>query len=163
MINCERCSESIERKSSMHKYCKPCADTVKEENRGRYRSKLSTKISEANKSKEFREQFPDKRKAQWAVTNAIRDGKLVREPCLVCKKEFAEGHHEDYSKPLEVMWLCKSCHYWWHKLIPIMHKWIDKAPIEEIVGYIQADAFKEIHERDKKHYSNSLRKMLKGE
>jgi len=37
--------------------CKSCADIVKEENRERYRSKLSTKITEANKSKEFDETY----------------------------------------------------------------------------------------------------------
>ncbi len=41
---------------------------------------------------------------------AIKTGKLVREPCEVCGAEKTEGHHDDYSKPLAVRWLCKRCH-----------------------------------------------------
>lgn len=48
--------------------------------------------------------------AHSAVSNAIRDGRLKREPCSKCGAEFGEAHHEDYNKPLEVTWLCKACH-----------------------------------------------------
>jgi len=46
-----------------------------------------------------------------AVGNAIRDGRLNRGPCEVCgSRESVEGHHEDYSKPLDVRWLCREHH-----------------------------------------------------
>jgi hypothetical protein len=46
------------------------------------------------------------------VSNAVRDGRLDRpNRCSRCnEKGRIEGHHEDYSKPLEVIWLCTLCH-----------------------------------------------------
>lgn len=52
----------------------------------------------------------DKHVARWKVRRAIAAGKLVRQPCEVCKKEPAHGHHDDYSKPLDVRWLCPVHH-----------------------------------------------------
>lgn len=40
----------------------------------------------------------------------IRRGKLVPEPCLFCGDPATQPHHEDYSKPLEVHWLCREHH-----------------------------------------------------
>ena len=49
--------------------------------------------------------------ANSAVTVALRSGKLVPQPCERCgSTEHVHAHHEDYSKPLEVMWLCRRCH-----------------------------------------------------
>jgi hypothetical protein len=49
-----------------------------------------------------------KNTARMAVHDAIAAGKLVREDCF-CGK-FGEGHHDDYSEPLKVRWLCKFHH-----------------------------------------------------
>lgn len=57
-----------------------------------------------------REANPEKYKAKCAVSNAIRDGKLKRQPCEVCGLEHAQAHHADYSKPLDVRWLCRTHH-----------------------------------------------------
>lgn len=50
--------------------------------------------------------------ARSLVAKAIRRGKIIRpHKCSQCKKEcIPDGHHTDYSKPLEVIWLCKICH-----------------------------------------------------
>lgn len=52
-----------------------------------------------------------KRKAHQAVAYAIQTGKLVRQPCERCgTTQNVVAHHEDYNKPLDVLWLCKYHH-----------------------------------------------------
>lgn len=49
-------------------------------------------------------------KANAALGAAVKSGKIKREPCAVCGKEKAQAHHEDYSKHLDVVWLCTRHH-----------------------------------------------------
>ena len=53
--------------------------------------------------------------AHSAVARAIRNGSLVRIPCIKCGEQKSLAHHEDYDKPLDVMWLCQPCHKQRHK------------------------------------------------
>lgn len=62
----------------------------------------------------FIERNPLKRAAHIAVGNALRNGHLIRQPCEVCGSG-AQAHHDDYSKPLDVRWLCTTHHAEWHK------------------------------------------------
>jgi hypothetical protein len=50
----------------------------------------------------------------YANSNLSR-GKLKPQPCVSCGAEKAEKHHPDYSKPMEVVWLCRRCHVKLHK------------------------------------------------
>ncbi len=50
------------------------------------------------------------RRAHREFQLAIKEGRLIRQPCLRCGDEASEGHHEDYSMPLHVMWLCRKHH-----------------------------------------------------
>ena len=54
--------------------------------------------------------------AHNAVRSAIKMGELKRQPCEVCGNEKSQAHHDDYSKPLDVRWLCQKHHYEHHKL-----------------------------------------------
>ncbi len=54
--------------------------------------------------------YPDHASARKQVQQAIRSGKLKRGSCVVCGKENANAHHEDYSKPLDITWLCRTHH-----------------------------------------------------
>lgn len=40
----------------------------------------------------------------------LRRGKLVKQPCSVCGSPDSQMHHHDYSKPLDVVWLCRLHH-----------------------------------------------------
>ena len=59
---------------------------------------------------------PGKSRCHNAVSNAIRDGKLIRGSCEVCGDK-AQAHHDDYRKPLAVRWLCKKHHLKHHNKI----------------------------------------------
>ena len=52
-----------------------------------------------------------KNKARNAVYHAVAKGRLSRGPCEVCgATKGVHGHHDDYSKPLDVRWLCHTHH-----------------------------------------------------
>jgi hypothetical protein len=49
--------------------------------------------------------------ARSVLHQAVYAGTIVRQPCEVCgTTEKLHAHHEDYSKPLEVRWLCYLHH-----------------------------------------------------
>lgn len=63
----------------------------------------------------WKAKYPERVKAHTAVRIALMQGKLVKpDGCSACGRarlpRQLEGHHEDYSKPLEVTWLCRKCH-----------------------------------------------------
>ena len=70
-----------------------------------------------NNNRAWRSRNPASYQAHSMVNNAVRDGKLFKpSQCEGCNDETAlHGHHCDYNKPLDVMWLCDPCHKQWHR------------------------------------------------
>lgn len=60
-------------------------------------------------SRRRKDRQPEKAHATWATSNAIRDGRLIPQPCEKCGAK-AQAHHDDYTKPLDVRWLCFTHH-----------------------------------------------------
>lgn len=57
--------------------------------------------------------YADKRRARKAVWEAVRSGRLVKPAaCESCaaQVEAIEAHHPDYTRRLDVRWLCRPCH-----------------------------------------------------
>ena len=63
------------------------------------------------KQKAYAALHKTERSAQNKMTKALARGDIVKQPCETCGATTnIDGHHDDYSKPLEVKWLCKVCH-----------------------------------------------------
>jgi hypothetical protein len=60
---------------------------------------------------------PEKMEARKLLRKAVETGALIPEPCLFCDAPKTEGHHHDYSKPLDVTWLCKRHHGLAHRIV----------------------------------------------
>jgi ribosomal protein S27AE len=74
------------------------------------RVKAATEITRAWRAEDSRRNV-----AHTSVARAIRNGDLVRQPCIRCGEAKSLAHHEDYDQPLAVMWLCQPCHKQRHK------------------------------------------------
>ena len=133
-ISEKRCSKCKEHKSfnefhshkktsdgkySQCKSCRAIATRKDYENRkeailkygNAYRKTEAGKLTRKREHLKARENSPEKYKARYMVKNAIRDRKLKkRNSCELCHNSPTHGHHEDYSKPLDVIWLCPGCH-----------------------------------------------------
>jgi hypothetical protein len=63
--------------------------------------------------------FPEKWAARQAVTRAVNRGELIRPTVCEMQNEVCkfgiQGHHPDYTKPLEVRWLCGKHHRLLHE------------------------------------------------
>ena len=60
---------------------------------------------------------PNRKKCKDAYRYALNVGKLKRGVCDVCGAVEVDGHHTDYEKPLEVVWLCREHHLEAHALL----------------------------------------------
>lgn len=90
-------------------------------NRERYKRVTADPVSRKayfDHQKLWRVRNIPKRKAHVLVGHALRAGRLVKQPCERCgAAENIHAHHEDYSKPLDVNWLCVPCHAQRHREI----------------------------------------------
>jgi hypothetical protein len=82
----------------------------------RVRAKLSHRIAlNTQVTRAWREEDKRRQSAHYAVRKAILNGMLKKFSCERCGNEKSLAHHEDYDKPLEVVWLCQPCHKKRHK------------------------------------------------
>jgi len=65
--------------------------------------------------KSWEKRNPEKVTARLLVYAALKKGILYKAPCEVCGSKKVQGHHEDYSKPLKVRWLCPKHHKMEHR------------------------------------------------
>lgn len=90
----------------------------REQRLSRQKAYLSTpegKAAHKRATDKWREQNSVRRAAHVILGNALKYKTITRQPCWVCGKK-AEAHHPDYSRPLDVVWLCKKHHQEVHQM-----------------------------------------------
>jgi hypothetical protein len=119
---CKQCKKGDTRSYQREKASDPEwaareAERQREKEKRRYHEKLKDDPEHWKRhtivSNEWRRRNPEKTRAHRIVARALRTGTLIR-PSR-CEKADCGGtaehaHHEDYRKPLEVLWLCVECH-----------------------------------------------------
>ncbi len=100
-------------------YCKSCERArrkhyekthVYKETKHKWASSEAGRISQRKWQQKTYATNPEKSHAHCAVHYALKTGKLIRQPCEICGFPQAEAHHDDYSRPLDVRWLCRRHH-----------------------------------------------------
>jgi hypothetical protein len=109
-----KCAECAKKDVRQHRIKHP----EKHREYDRERARCAERIAaNTNRTRAYRAANPERRAAHNAVNNAVRDGRLHKLPCAFCGSEDRlEAHHHDYSKPLDVTWLCSGCHSRFHAL-----------------------------------------------
>jgi len=113
---CRSCSSEGNKKHHKQTYETNCKNPEWIEKRRSYPvSHVPTKEYSRKAAAKYRLINRDKVKARLLTDYEIRAGRITRMPCEVCGDNITEAHHDDYSKPLDIRWLCKKHHAEHHR------------------------------------------------
>ena len=91
--------------------------------RSAYQKTESGKLALRRARDKYKLSAPLRRSAHVALGNAIRDGRIDKWPvCAIhdCSCNKVEAHHPDYSRPLDVVWLCNKHHREVHEMVKFL-------------------------------------------
>lgn len=126
--NCKECEKAAKttpearakRRDYIQEYRrKPYVMKMEYESRLRYRKKNQRFFDKYNKK--YILANPEKHKAHGKLEYALSVGRVKRTHCIICGNPKSEGHHDDYSKPYDVQWLCRKHHIAIHVQLKEIH------------------------------------------
>lgn len=97
---CSGCGIEVEESRKGQRYCKSCHAT----------NMRKTRLGHSD----LKPQAKLKANCRAYANTYVRRGQIKKQPCEICG-ELAQMHHEDYSKPLEIKWLCRKHHLELHR------------------------------------------------
>ena len=125
ILNCAHCGRDFYKKRDESKYCsalcqrRSAAVLARASQKGRDISGKNNPNWKGGISKNHYhykkiqvKRYPEKVRCRQLFMRAKINGKIkVPFQCQMCNKQAKlHGHHDDYSKPLDVVWLCRACH-----------------------------------------------------
>lgn len=93
---CSKCNKQVEESRKGQRYCKECHKAYQRLHRPKHRE-----LSDSQRRKAI---------ARSYVKEYIKRGLVKKKPCSICGELKSEAHHEDYYKPLQVVWFCRKHH-----------------------------------------------------
>lgn len=139
------------------------------------RDAYSLSVSGHEKQREAKKRWDHrnghKRRAQNCLRRAVQNGQLEKpSTCQSCGEEVEDSrqlhaHHEDYSKPLVVEWLCSACHGVRHTkyqgfVTGLSHQ--DLADIQQLIDLGTEEAIADIWTRYNLNLEEALRMVGEG-
>ena len=136
----ESFSKSSSCKDGMQRWCKTCMSAEYHKNRESIRARQSEQWREysannrellAERNRQYRlgnsakinqtkREYARSNRPKIDAKNAVRleilSGRMIKQPCEICGDTKADAHHDDYSKQLDVRWLCRIHHAQWHAI-----------------------------------------------
>ena len=98
---CSGCGGDLGNRYKSQRYCNECHAKYMRDNRPKH-SELTVEQREKATARAYAREY-------------LKRGKITKQPCEDCGNIESEIHHSDYSKPLLITWLCRSCHLKRHK------------------------------------------------
>ncbi len=92
--------------------CKTCIRERSRRNSSKPHRKEAMRLSSLDRY--YRTERVETR-ARKLLNRVVAAGKIKKEPCKKCGYTKVEAHHDDYTKPLEIIWLCRRHHILLHK------------------------------------------------
>lgn len=137
---CKECT-----KNDAHKHRENNIDRIREYDRNRpnkdERAKKSSEYSKTPKGKHVKKKSMQKynqdklkKQAKVDLANAVKYGRIKKpSSCESCGVECKpHGHHDDYSKPLDIRWLCVKCHVNFHNHVREKQRELDSMGLASV-------------------------------
>jgi len=108
--NVDKSNDEFYTGKDITRHCKECMKSIW---RDRWKKRNFSKESRKNHQEAkntYKKNNPIKTKCHERVDTALDNGSVKKMPCEICGKKQVEAHHDDYSKPIEVRWLCRIHH-----------------------------------------------------
>lgn len=100
---CSKCENQLEpHRVGKQRYCNPCHAGHMRLTRPKH-SELKPEAKMKANARSFAHVYRDR-------------GYIDKSDCIECGNSNAEMHHEDYSKPTNITWLCRPCHLKIHRI-----------------------------------------------
>jgi|SRR6185436_12017236 len=121
---CARCGGFPRYRDS---YCQPCsawfARLDRERHRAAYNARSSAYMMRTGRNNATTREHPEVARAYRIVRRELAAGRFVRPAtCEQCGQSGRiQAAHSDYSRPLDIRWLCRSCHTRWDLAEPKLY------------------------------------------
>ena len=103
----EQFAKSAQYSSGFERRCLECRAKWQRDyhntNNGKFRHSLATKV--------MGQKYPERVRAYYRVHKALKDGTLIKQPCVKCGAVESQAIHIDYNEPLNIVWLCPLCRH----------------------------------------------------
>jgi len=100
-------AKSAQYSSGFERRCLACRAKWQRE----YHKTSSGKSQHSLATKAVGQKYPERIKAYYRVHKALKDGSLLKQPCVNCGSDESQAIHLNYHEPLNIMWLCPLCRH----------------------------------------------------